>query len=86
MLLLGVLAVAYHQAKEMLLVCIYLTVLWLLTAGCSLLWLHEQWTVLPGQDQCDARWKFPLSIVGLFVGLVLLIRLRGAPGAQGPKS
>lgn len=86
MLLLGVLAVAYHRAKEMLLVCCYLAALWLLTAGCSLLWLKEQWEVLPGQDQCDARWKFPLSIVGLFVGLVLLTRLRGAPGAQGPKS
>lgn len=85
-LLLGMQAATYRRVRELVLVCCYLAVLWLLTAGCSLLWLKEQWEVLPGQDQCDARWKFPLSIVGLFVGLVLLIRLRGAPGAQGPKS
>jgi hypothetical protein len=84
-LLLGVLAVAYHRAKEMLLVCGYLAVLWLLTAGCSLLWLKEQWEVSPGQDQCDAQFKFPLSVIGLFIGLVLLIRIRSAPDGQGSK-
>lgn len=86
MLLLGLLGATYRRAPMLVLVCSYLAALWLLTAGCSLLWLKEQWEVLPGQDQCDARVKIPLSIVGLFIGLVLLIRLRGAPDAQGPQS
>lgn len=85
-MLLGVLAAAYRCLKEVVLVCCYLAVLWLLTAGCSLLWLKEQWEVLPGQDQCDARVRFPLSVIGLFIGLLLLIRIRRAPDAKGPKS
>jgi hypothetical protein len=85
-MLLGLLAASHRRSASFVLVCCYLALLWILTAGCSLLWLKEQWEVLPGQDQCDARVKIPLSIVGLFIGLVLLIRLRGAPDAQGPKS
>lgn len=81
--LLGLLAASQRRATEFVLVCSYLAVLWLLTAGCSLLWLFEQWEVSPGQDQCDARFKFPLSVVGLFIGLVLLIRIRSAPDGQG---
>lgn len=84
-LLLGMQAATYRRKHEVVLVCCYLAALWLLTAGCSLLWLKEQWEVLPSQDQCDARFKFPLSIVGLFVGLVLLIRIRSAPDGQGSK-
>jgi len=84
--LLGLLAASQRRATELVLVCAYLALLWILTAGCSLLWLKEQWTVLPGQDQCDARFKFPLSVVGLFIGLVLLIRLRSAPDAKSPES
>lgn len=85
MLLLGVLAVAYHRAKEMLLVCGYLAVLWLLTASCSLLWLKEQWEVLPGQDQCDARFRIPLSVMGLFIGLMVLVSIRSGRGGTDPK-
>ena len=85
-MLLGVLAAAYRQYMCLVLVCCYLAALWILTAGCSFLWLQEQWEVLPGQDQCDARLKFPLSVVGLFIGLVLLIRLRSAPDAKSPES
>ena len=84
--LLGLLAASQRRATELVLVCAYLALLWILTAGCSLLWLKEQWDVLPGQDQCDARVKFPLSVVGLFIGLVLLIRLRSAPDAKSPES
>lgn len=85
MLLLGLLAMAYRQFPVFVLVCIYLAALWLLTAGCSLLWLHEQWDVLPGQDQCDARVKKPLSVMGLFIGLVVAIMIRRAKRGQGAK-
>jgi hypothetical protein len=85
-MLLGMLAASYRRFSLFALVCGYLALLWIMTAGCSLLWLKEQWTVLPGQDQCDARFKFPLSVVGLFIGLVLLIRLRSAPDAKSPES
>ena len=83
--LLGLLAASRRRATELVLVCAYLAVLWILTAGCSLLWLIEQWEVSPGQDQCDARVKFPLSVVGLFLGLVLLIRIRSAPDGKSTK-
>lgn len=82
-MLLGLLAASHRRSASFVLVCCYLAFLWFLTACCSLLWLKEQWEVLPGQDQCDARFKFPLSVVGLFIGLVLLIRLRSAPDGQG---
>ena len=85
-MLLGMLGASYRRFSSFVLVCGYLALLWLLTAGCSLLWLKEQWEVLPGQDQCDAHVKFPLSVVGLFIGLVLLIRLRSAPDAKSPES
>lgn len=85
-MLLGLMAASYRSKREFVLVCCYLGALWILTAGCSLLWLKDQWEVLPGQDQCDARVRFPLSVTGLFIGLLLLIRIRRAPDAKGPKS
>ncbi len=84
-MLLGVLAAAYRRIKEVMLVCCYLAVLWLLTAGCSLLWLKEQWEVLPGQDQCDARFRIPLSVMGLFIGLMVLVSIRSGRGGTDPK-
>lgn len=84
-LLLGVLAASYRRFKEVVLVCCYLAVLWLLTAGCSLLWLKEQWEVLPGQDQCDARFRIPLSVMGLFIGLMVLVSIRSGRGGTDPK-
>lgn len=78
MLVLGLLAATYRRRVEVILVCAYLALLWAFTAGCSLLWLHEQWEVLPGQDQCDARFRLPLSVMGLFVGLVIIIMIRSA--------
>lgn len=86
LMLLGLLGASHRRSNSFVLVCCYLAALWILTAGCSMLWLKEQWTVLPGQDQCDSRFKFPLSVVGLFIGLVLLIRLRSAPDAKSPES
>jgi hypothetical protein len=85
MMLLGVLGAAYRRSPVMVLVCSYLAVLWLLTAGCSLLWLHEQWEVSPGQDQCDARFKIPLSVMGLFVGLMVLVSIRSGRGGTNPR-
>lgn len=84
-MLLGVLAAAYRRLKEVVLVCCYIAVLWLLTAGCSLLWLKEQWEVLPGQDQCDARFRIPLSVMGLFIGLMVLVSIRSGRGGTNPK-
>lgn len=85
MMLLGVLGAAYRRSPVMVLVCSYLAVLWLLTAGCSLLWLKEQWEVLPGQDQCDARFRIPLSVMGLFVGLMVLVSIRSGRGGTNPR-
>lgn len=79
-LLLGLLAADYRRFSAMLLVCAYLALLWLMTAGCSLLWLVQQWEVLPGQDQCDARFRFPLSVMGVFIGLMVLVSIRSARG------
>lgn len=84
-MLLGVLAVAYRRFRCLVLVCIYLAALWLLTAGCSLLWLYEQWEVLPGQDQCDARFRIPLSVMGLFIGLMVMVSIRSGRGGTDPK-
>lgn len=81
-LLLGLLAAAYRRYAALVLVCCYLALLWLMTAGCSLLWLIQQWEVLPGQDQCDARFKLPLSVMGVFIGLMVLVSIRSARGTN----
>ena len=75
-LLLAVLAVSYRRSSEMKWVCCYLATLYLITAGCSLLWLIAPWTVDAGQDTIDALLKMPMSIIGLFGGLVIFIRVR----------
>jgi hypothetical protein len=84
-MLLGLLVASHRRSTSFVLVCCYLAALWLLTAGCSLLWLKEQWTVLPGQDQCDARFKIPLSVMSLFVGLMVLVSIRSGRGRTDPK-
>lgn len=82
MLLLGLLAVTYWRFRALVLVCCYMMLLWALTAGCSFLWLYEPWVVLPGQDQCDARFRFPLSVMGVFIGLMVLVSIRSARGSN----
>ncbi len=84
-LLLGVLAAAYRSYCTLVLVCCYLGLLWLMTAGCSMLWLFQQWPVAPGQDQCDARFKLPLSVMGLFIGLMVLVSIRSTHGGTDSK-
>ncbi len=86
MFLLGSFALAYRRYPRLVLVCCYLIVLFMFTAGCSMLWLANPWVVLPGQDQCDARFKFPLALVGLFIGLVVLFLIRSPGGGKNPKS
>lgn len=83
--LLGALALAYRGYPRLVLVCCYLAVLFMFTAGCSMLWLASPLEVLPGQDQCDARFKMPLALVGLFVGLVVLVLIRSPRGGKNPK-
>lgn len=75
-LLLAMLAVTYSRSSEMKWVCCYLGTLYLITAGCSLLWLVAPWPVAAGQDTIDALLKMPMSIIGIFCGLVIFIRLR----------
>lgn len=43
----------------------------LLTAGCSLLWLAAPWPVVPGAEQCSARFGLPLGAVGLWLLMLL---------------
>lgn len=45
------------------------------TAACSLAWLVRQWPVQPGDDQCDAALRFPLSAVGLWLAALLVAGL-----------
>lgn len=82
--LLGMFAAAYKRFRAVVAVCIYLAILFFVSAGCSLLWLHEVWPVLPGQDQCDAAADTPLSVMGLAVGLVLLFTIRSDRRGQDP--
>lgn len=85
MVLLGAIAAGYWRYKRLVLVCVYLAVLEAFTAGCSMLWLQQQWIVLPGQDQCDTRFRIPLSLMGLFLGLVILVSIRSGRRGKDPK-
>jgi hypothetical protein len=52
--------------------CAALVAVWqALTVGCSLLWLAAPWPVLPGQEQCSARFDVPLGAIGLWLLLLL---------------
>lgn len=82
--LLGIFAAAYRHSRAVVAVCIYLAAVFASSAACSLMWLHETWPVLPGQDQCDARLDLPLSVMGLAVGLVLLFTIRSDRRGQDP--
>jgi hypothetical protein len=56
------------------------------TAACSLAWLAQPWPVHPGDDQCDAALRFPLSAVGLWLAALLVAGLaqRRRGGGHGP--
>lgn len=85
MALLGLFAVTYRRSWQVVSVCIYLAVLYAFTAGCSILWLISPWPVLPGQDQCDAAFRLPLALMGLFLGLVVLFAIRSRRHGQDPE-
>lgn len=80
--LLAALGIAYRRFAAMVLVCTYLVVMFSLTAGCSMHWLISQYHVQPGEDQCDASFKMPLALVGLFLGLVVLLLIRSPRGGK----
>lgn len=80
MVLLGAFAVAYRRFPRLVLVCCYLAVLQALTVTCSIMWLYEPWAVEPGQDQCDARFRTPLALMGLYIALTILVAIRSQRG------
>jgi hypothetical protein len=70
LVLLGMVCNAYRSGWVW--ACAALVAVWqALTVGCSLLWLAAPWPVLPGQEQCSARFDVPLGAIGLWLLLLL---------------
>lgn len=85
-LLLGLLAAVFHRSEEMGLVLAYLICLQLATAGCSVAWLIEPWTPVPGEAQCDGVFNTPITLLGMYIGLMVSLAVRSSSRGKNTKS
>jgi nitrate reductase gamma subunit len=55
--------------------------------GCTVMWLQEPWTMLPGMERCSEKFAIPMGAIGLAcIGVLCAMLLRKLTHGNASKS